>query len=146
MKVKIKRLDKTLPLPQYESPGAVAFDVVARTSISIKPQSIGRVPVNIIVEIPKGYMLLLKDRSSTARKKGLLCTVGYIDQDYRGDDDEIQLQFFNFQKEPVMIERGERLGQAAFVPISIAEWVEVDSMSHNKTRGGFGSTDKKKKS
>ena len=143
MKVRIKRVDPSLPLPKYESLGAVAFDVLARTDVTIDPQTIGRVPVNIVVEIPKGYMLLLKDRSSTAKKKGLLCTVGYIDQDFCGDDDEIQLQFFNFQKEPVTIEKGERLGQAAFVPIATAEWKEVKSMKHNKTRGGFGSTDKK---
>lgn len=142
MKVKIKRIDKSLPLPKYESPGAAAFDVLARVDTTIEPQEIGRVPVNIVVEIPKGYMILLKDRSSTAKKKGLLCTVGYIDQDFCGDEDEILLQFFNFTKKPVVVERGERLGQAAFVPIGTAEWEEVDSMKHNKTRGGFGSTGK----
>lgn len=140
MKVKIKQIDKSLPLPKYESAGAVAFDVVAREDTMIPSHGIGRVPTNIVVEIPKGYMLLLKDRSSTAKKKGLLCTVGYIDQDYCGDEDEILLQFYNFQDTDVIVERGERLGQAAFVPIGIAEWEEVDSMKHNKKRGGFGST------
>lgn len=140
MKVRIKRIDKTLPIPEYHSPGAVAFDVLAREEVKIPSHQIGRVPVNIVVEIPHGYMLLLKDRSSTAKKKGLLCTVGYIDQDYCGDEDEIMLQFYNFQSDPVVIEKGERLGQAAFVPIAVAEWEEVDSMSHNKKRGGFGST------
>ncbi|OGE32186.1 dUTPase [Candidatus Daviesbacteria bacterium RIFCSPHIGHO2_01_FULL_44_29] len=140
MKVKIKRVDKNLPLPQYHTPGAVAFDVLARESVTIEPNAIGRVPVNIVVEIPRGYMILLKDRSSTAKKKGLLCTVGYIDQDFCGDEDEIQLQFFNFQKEPVSIDRGERLGQGAFVRVDQAEWEEVDTMSHNQVRGGFGST------
>src|SRR3989338_245527 len=140
MKVKIKRVDKNLPLPQYHTPGAVAFDVLSRESVTIEPNAIGRVPVNIVVEIPRGYMILLKDRSSTAKKKGLLCTVGYIDQDFCGDEDEIQLQFFNFQKEPVSIDRGERLGQGAFVRVDQAEWEEVDTMSHNQVRGGFGST------
>lgn len=140
MKVKIKRIDKDLPLPKYESSGAVAFDVLARERVTIESQSIGRVPVNIIVEIPKGYMILLKDRSSTAKKKGLLCTVGFIDQDFCGDEDEIQLQFYNFQSEAVIIEKGERLGQGAFVRVDVAEWEEVETMNHNKTRGGFGST------
>lgn len=142
MKVKIKRIDKELPLPEYHTVGAVAFDLVARENIVIEPDSLGRVPANVVVEIPKGYMLLLKDRSSTAKKKGLLCTVGFIDQDYCGDEDELQIQFYNFQNKPVTIERGERLGQAAFVSIDIAEWEEVESMNR-QTRGGFGSTDKK---
>ncbi len=142
MKVKITRVDKDLPLPKYETAGAVAFDVLVRVTTVIDSQSIGRVPVNVIVEIPKGYMLLLKDRSSTAKKKGLICTPGFVDQDFCGDGDEICLQFFNFLKEPVTLERGERLGQAAFVRVDIAEWEEVESMA-KPTRGGFGSTDKK---
>lgn len=139
MKVKIKRIDKTLPLPKYETAGAVAFDVTVRETTIIEPNSIGRIPVNVIIEIPKGCMLLLKDRSSTAMKKGLICTPGFIDQDFCGDEDEIMLQFYNFQKEPVVLERGERLGQAAFVKIDIAQWEEVDVISKN-SRGGFGST------
>lgn len=139
MKVKIKRIDKTLPLPKYETAGAVAFDVLVRETTIIEPNAIGRVPVNVIIEIPKGYMLLLKDRSSTAMKKGLICTPGFIDQDYCGEKDEIMLQFYNFQKIPVTIERGERLGQAAFVRVDIAEWEETDVIS-KKSRGGFGST------
>lgn len=139
MKVKIKRIDKSLPLPKYETPGAVAFDVLARETVEIESNSVGRVPANVIIEIPEGYMLLLKDRSSTAKKKGLLCTVGFIDQDFCGDGDEIQLQFYNFQKEKVVIERGERLGQASFVRIDKHEWEEVEKME-KKTRGGFGST------
>lgn len=139
MKVKIKRIDKSLTLPQYETQGAVAFDVYAREQVIIPAKSVGRVPVNIVVEIPKGCMILLKDRSSTAKKKGLLSTIGFIDQDFCGDNDEIMKQFYNPQDAPVVIERGERLGQAAFVRIDIAEWEEVDSMNR-PNRGGFGST------
>lgn len=141
MKVMIKRIDKTLPLPEYHTPGAVAFDIVARVTTVIEPNSVGRVPGNIIVKIPPGYMLLAKDRSSTAKKKGLLCTVGFIDQDYCGENDELLLQFYNFLTVPVTVERGERLAQAAFVPIERAEWMEVDSMGSAPDRGGFGSTD-----
>lgn len=144
MKVKITRVDKSLPLPKYETAGAVAFDLLVRETITIDPNSIGRVPVNVIIEIPKGYMLLIKDRSSTAKKKGLICTPGFVDQDFCGDGDEILLQFFNFLKESVTLERGERLGQAAFVRVDMAEWEEVDAMA-KPTRGGFGSTDNKGK-
>ncbi len=139
MQVTIKRIDKTLPLPEYHTVGAVAFDILARETTVVDPQSIGRVPGNLVVKVPAGYMLLVKDRSSTARKKGLLCTVGFIDQDYCGDNDELLLQYYNFTQLPVTIERGERLAQAAFVAIEKAEWQEVDSMGGND-RGGFGST------
>ena len=139
MKVRIKRVDKSLPLPEYKTEGAVAFDLLARESVEIPSNSIGRVPTNTIVEIPPGYMLLLKDRSSTPRKKNLLCTVGFVDQDFCGEGDEMQLQFYNFNSTPAVIERGERLGQASFVRIDKAEWDEVDLME-KEDRGGFGST------
>jgi len=139
MRVKIKRIDKTLPLPAYQTSGAVAFDLYARTETTVKPSTIERIPTNIIIEIPIGYMLQIKDRSSTMKKKGLFCSTGYIDQDYCGEGDEILLQVYNFTNEPIIVERGERLGQAAFVRVDSAEWEEVDKMNV-KNRGGFGTT------
>lgn len=139
MRVKIKRIDKTLPLPEYHTSGAVAFDLYSRLDMIIKPNTIERLPTNIIVKIPCSYMLQIKDRSSTMKKKGLFCSTGYIDQDYCGERDEILLQVYNFTNEPVNIERGERLGQAAFVRVDTAEWEEVEKMDEIN-RGGFGST------
>lgn len=141
MKIKIKRIDKTLPLPAYQTPGAVAFDLYSRTEILINPNTLERLPTNIIIKIPVGYMLQIKDRSSTMKKKGLFCSTGYIDQDYCGENDEILLQVYNFTNQPVKVERGERLGQGAFVRVDIAEWEEADIMNH-ESRGGFGTTDK----
>lgn len=137
--ISIKRVDPTLPLPEYHTSGAVAFDVYARESAEVPPSTLARIPTNIIVKIPTGYMLLLKDRSSTAKKKGLFVTTGFIDQGYCGENDEIMLQVYNFTKELVTVDRGERIGQAAFVPIEKAEWAEVEQMEGNN-RGGFGST------
>lgn len=139
MKVKIKRIDKTLPLPEYQTTGAVAFDLYSRTDVIIPPRSLERLPTNIIVATPKGYMLEIKDRSSTLKRKGLFVSTGYIDNDYCGEEDEILLQVYNLSDSDVKIEKGERLGQAAFVRVDTAEWEEVDKME-DKSRGGFGST------
>jgi dUTP pyrophosphatase len=139
MRVKIKRLDKDLPLPEYKTKGAVAFDLVVRETTVIKSHEVGRIPSNIVVKIPEGYMLYIMDRSSTAMKKGLLITAGIIDQDYCGDKDELLTQFYNFTDTDVTIERGERIAQGVFVKIEIGEWNEVDSMD-SSSRGGFGTT------
>lgn len=139
MKVQIKLVDNTLPLPEYQTPGAVAFDLYARETMTIPAGAVERIPTNIIVKIPEGYMLLVKDRSSTARKKGLICTIGYIDQDYCGPTDEILYQVYNFTESPVTVERGERVGQAAFVRVDQMEWEEVAEMT-GANRGGFGTT------
>lgn len=140
MKVKIRRVDKSLPLPKYQTKGAVAFDVYARVKTFIDPHTVGIVPTNIIIETPKGYVLFIKDRGSTLSKKGLIAHSGFIDQDFCGPEDEIIFQAFNPLDQTVVVEKGERIGQAAFIPIELAEWIEVDSMGHNQTRGKLGST------
>ena len=108
----------------------------------ISPKTLERIPTNVIVATPKGYMLEIKDRSSTLKKKGLLVTTGYIDTDYCGETDEILLQVYNITDAEVRVEKGERIGQGVFVKIEIAEWVETDTMDSN-SRGGFGSTGSK---
>jgi dUTP pyrophosphatase len=139
MKIKIKRIDNSLPLPEYQTSGAVAFDLYSRIDATVLPKTLERLPTNVIIEIPKGYMLEIKDRSSTLKKKGLLVTTGYIDNDYHGEKDEILLQVYNMTDSEVKVEKGERLGQGAFVRVDIAEWEEVDKMKED-SRGGFGST------
>jgi dUTP pyrophosphatase len=144
MKVKIKRLDKDLPLPMYETGGSVGFDLLCRELVTIAPQTVALIPANVIVETPPGYMLMVTLRSSTPRKLGLLIPhgVGVIDLDYCGEGDEIQIQVFNFTDQPVTIERGNKIAQGIFVRVDTAEWSEVSEMG-SETRGGFGSTDNK---
>ena len=144
MKVKIKRLDKGLPLPQYETGGSVGFDLLCRESVTIAPQAVALIPGNVIIETPPGYMLMVTLRSSTPRKLGLLIPhgVGIIDLDYCGEGDEIQIQVYNFTGQPVSVERGDRIAQGIFVRVDTAEWSEVSEMPA-ETRGGFGSTDNK---
>jgi dUTP pyrophosphatase len=142
MQVKIKRIDKELPLPQYQTPGAVAFDLYARVDKMIEPGEIKAVPANVIVRAPEGYMFMVAARSSLAKKKGLMLSngIGVIDQDYCGPDDEVHILLYNFKKEPCEIKRGERLGQGIFVKIDKAEWEEDDQVD-SPTRGGMGSTE-----
>lgn len=141
MKVKIKLIDNTLPMPAYQTVGAAAFDLYSRLDLEILPKSIVKIPTNLIVQTPPGYLLSIVTRSSTASKKGLSLLQGYgiIDQDYCGPTDEILYQVYNFTDAPVKVERGERVGQAAFLRVDQAEWEEVTEMT-GPDRGGFGTT------
>ncbi len=140
LNVKIKRIDTELPLPTYATAGSVGFDLLCRQDTEIAPRMLGRIPGNLIVQTPPGYMLLLTMRSSTARRKGLLIPngVGVIDQDYSGEGDELLVSVYNFRDAAVTVERGERIAQGIFVPILRVTWNEVDEVG--KGRGGFGST------
>ncbi len=141
MKVRIQRVDKTLPLPKYETAGSVGFDFIAREDIEIAPKSLALVFGNVIAEVPANYMLLISLRSSTPRKKGLLMPhgIGVIDHDYCGPQDEIKIQVYNFTNKPVTVSRGDKIAQGIFVHIDKFEWEEVEQI-REKSRGGFGST------
>lgn len=141
MKIKIKRIDNTLPLPDYQTLGAVAFDMYSREDKIIKPKQVELLPSNLIIQAPPDYFLLVANRSSGPIKKGLMLPhgIGIIDQDFCGPEDEIKIQVYNFTDNDVEVKRGERIAQAVFVKIEKAEWDEVDQIEKN-TRGGFGST------
>ena len=140
MKIQITRIDKSLPLPEYQTKGAVAFDMYSREDATIAPRELKLLPSNLIIKVPEGYALLIKPRSSLAKKKGLvLQSSQLIDQDYHGPEDEIGLMVYNFTDAPSEVKKGERIAQGFFVPIGIGEWEEVESIGA-ESRGGFGST------
>lgn len=141
MQVDITRVDPSLPLPAYQTGGSVGFDLVTRATTVVNPGSIGLIPSNVVVRVPQGMLLMIVPRSSMPRKKGLVCphSIGIIDQDYCGPEDELMVQVQNITDKPVTVERGDRIAQGIFVRIERATWNEIDS--HNAaSRGGFGST------
>lgn len=139
--VRIRRLEKDLPLPTYETGGAVGFDLLAREETTIQPGEIALIPANVIVETPAGYAFIVASRSSTPKKKGLTMPhgVGVIDQDYCGPEDEVKIQVKNFRDEPVTVARGDKIAQGLFVRADQLTFTEVDEIDR-QTRGGFGST------
>lgn len=141
MRVKITRVDKSLPLPQYHTEGAVAFDLYARVETKIAAGAMTKIPVNVIIQVPKGNVCIVAARSSTPFKQGLMLAngIGIVDQDYYGADDEFMVPVYNVAGKKVTIERGERFAQAMFLPVESARWVET-SKPGRKSRGGFGST------
>lgn len=144
MEVLIKRLDKSLPLPQYHTSGSAAFDLSARVETIIEPKQIARIPSGLIIGTPTGYVLTLAARSSLAAKKGLMLAngIGTIDSDYCGPNDEILISVYNFSDKVVTVEKGERIAQGMFLKIEQGEWKEVEEVAE-KSRGGFGSTGEK---
>lgn len=136
----IKRFDATLPLPEYKTPGAAGLDLVARLDVSIEPQSVGYVPLNIALELPEGYFAMIAARSSL-HKKGLMLAngIGVGDYDYRGDGDEYTAALYNFTQQTVAVTKGERLVQLLILPVARVAVAEK-KIFNNKNRGGFGST------
>lgn len=141
--LKIKRFDKNLPVPEHKTPGAAAFDVYARETLTIAPGKIGYIALNVAMQIPKGHLGILAARSST-HKMGLLPIngIGIIDEDYCGDNDELAFAGFNFTEAEIVIEKGSRVAQVVIIKKEPIILEEVEHLA-NKDRGGFGTTGKK---
>lgn len=140
MKVKIKRIDKSLPLPEYKTKEAAGFDLYVRETTVIKPKEIKYIPLNVVVELPPSTWIMLTPRGST-HKLGLLQanSIGVGDRDFCGNNDEYHFPAFNFTDKEVIIERGTRLAQMIVLGYQQVEFEEVDNLK-SKDRGGFGST------
>jgi dUTP pyrophosphatase len=140
--VRIRRLDSSVPLPVYQTPGAAGFDLAASADVLIAPGTIALVPTGLVIEVPPGHFLGIFARSSTPLKKGLMVAngVGVIDQDYCGPADEVKIQVLNFTAAPVQVTRGDRIAQGLFIPVVRAEWQEADADLRDGSRGGFGAT------
>jgi len=143
MKIKIKRFDKSLPMPEYKTVGAAGFDLYSRQEITIKAGQIGYAPLNIAIDIPSTHWAMVSARSSL-HKEGLLLAngIGVGDSDFCGNDDEYTAALLNFSKKDVVIEKGQRIAQMLILPYEKVEIEAVEKLD-NKNRGGFGSTGKK---
>ncbi|PIR61570.1 MAG: dUTP diphosphatase [Candidatus Pacebacteria bacterium CG_4_10_14_0_8_um_filter_43_12] len=143
IRVKLKLFDASLPVPEYKTDGAAAMDLCARVEVTVPARSVGLIPLNIALQLPKDHWVLLAARSSL-HKKGLMMAngIGVGDYDYCGDGDEYHAAVFNFSDKKVIVEKGERIVQMIVMQRERVELEEVEKFK-TKDRGGFGSTGSK---
>ena len=141
MRLPFRRLDPTVPLPEYARPGDAGLDLRAGVDAEIAPGERGMIPTGLAVAIPEGHAGLVLPRSGLASRQGLTLAnaPGLIDAGYRG---EIVCAVVNLDREqPVKIARGDRIAQLVVVPLAVVEPEAVDELPES-ARGadGFGST------
>ena len=141
MRLNIKRLDATIPLPVYGTEEAAGFDLAAASDMTIRPREIALVRTGLVIEVPTGHCLAIFARSSTPLKRGLLVAngVGIVDPDYSGPTDEVMIQVLNITDADVHVRRGDRLAQGIILPAPRVRWHEV-AETREAARGGFGAT------
>ena len=91
------------------------------------------------MEIPKGYVGFIKDRSSLAKKFRLRVNAGVIDSDYR---DDVRILIENNGDSPFAYEKGDRLAQIVILKHYDVDMFEVEKLDETSRTGGFGSTGK----
>lgn len=120
--------------------GDAGYDLYAVESVEIAAGGRELIPTGLHVEIPAGYVGLVKDRSSMA-VAGLHTMAGVIDAAYRG---EVKILLLNTNSEPYRVEAGQKIAQMLIVAYyaQAVETVEtLDALtSTERGAGGFGST------
>lgn len=115
-------------------------DLFAAQEIVVPARDRVTVKTGICMELPEETAGFINPRSGLAEKKGItvLNAPGTSDAGYRG---EVKVLLINHSDEDVLVSRGERIAQLVIVPVILATFKEVDSLSDSE-RGanGFGST------
>ena len=138
------RVGKDFPAPSYATDGAAGMDLRACMDgpAEIRPGKVVRIPtgVALFVRDPR-HFILLAPRSGLSARRGIVLanTVGIVDSDYQ---DEIVVALLNRGKSKYIVQPGERVCQALFLPVARAQlnFVEEFSQITERNTGGFGST------
>ena len=115
------------------------MDLRSPIRVVLRPWSRAKIPTGVHVEIPTGYVGMLKSKSGLMSWNGLT-SEGTIDAGYTG---EVGVVLFNHSDEMMIIERGHKISQLVILPIITPNVIAVDEIEGGE-RGadGFGSTGK----
>lgn len=146
LRVKVRRLPhgEGLPLPAYQTADAAGIDLVAAVAadapVVLKRGERQLIPTGLAFELPAGTEAQVRPRSGLALKHGVtvLNSPGTIDADYRG---EVGVILINHGAAPFTVQRGDRIAQVVFAPVTRANLIETKALSQTaRGAGGFGST------
>ena len=128
-------------MPSYALPGDSGFDLRASESVECINGKMALVPLGVRIEIPEGYEIQIRPKSGLT-SKGIVAMFGTVDSGYRGELKAIVLNMG--QNYFHIFEKGDKVCQGVLVPVSRAEFIDVEDLSTDTQRGegGFGSTGK----
>ncbi len=137
--------DKGINLPERKTKMSAGYDVEAAEDVVVPAFKPGQKPVLIKTGIkayfPEDEVLYLVNRSSNPKKNGLVLanSIGVVDADYYNNvdnDGHIMFAFYNMLDTDTLIKKGDRIGQAIFQKILLAD----NDKAEGERIGGFGST------
>lgn len=141
MRLTLKRIDPTLPLPRYAHDGDAGLDLYAASDVDITPGNRALIPTGVAVGIPAGYAGFVQPRSGLALRSGLsfVNTPGLIDSHYRG---EIKIIAINLDPNTtISVTRGDKIAQLVIQRVERMEIDEVEELDETaRGENGFGST------
>ncbi len=146
MKIKVyTKLTRGAALPVRATEGAAAVDLRAALEGGkrvILPGQRCMIPTGIAISPEPGdtVVAVIAARSGLAAKSGICLAngIGVIDSDYRG---ELTVALLNTSDRTFTVSDGDRIAQLFFLPVLLADFVEVETLDETERgEGGFGST------
>lgn len=137
-KIKVLKIDKDVPLPNYAKSGDAGLDLYSAEEIILKPGQRHGVKTGIKMEIPDNHAGLIWDKSGVALNAGIKTMGGVVDSGYRG---EIRVLMINLSDEDFHIRKYSKIAQMLIKKVERVEIEEADRLSEtNRGEGAFGST------
>lgn len=145
-KLSVIKLDEDAVLPTKAYKTDVGYDLYALEDTFLRVGSTTRLLTGIAVNLPEGYILEVKDRSSMALK-GLRTGAGVVDPYYQGDlsvimhnlNCRLHGDFYGY--EGYQIKAGDRIAQFVITKIETPELVEEELFDESERgQSGFGSS------
>lgn len=137
-KLKVKIIDGNAGLPEYSLDSDVCFDIRASETVNIRSLEQKEIRTGLAIEIPHGYVGLVRDRAGIVTKIGCHVIAGTFDSSYR---EEVTILMINFGVEEIQIEAGMKIAQILVVPVKKLEIEEVKELSQTERSGKkFGVT------
>ena len=135
-------LEKGVTLPARQTSMSAGYDLAAAKDVLIKKGETALVPTGVKAYFPPDEVLMIYIRSSLATKRNITLanSVGVIDADYYGNNEnegQIFLPLWNFGNSDILIKKGERVAQGIFQKYLV---VDNDVALQAHRQGGFGST------
>jgi dUTP pyrophosphatase len=141
VEVKIKKLHKDAVVPNYAHDTDAGLDFYSIEDVVLKPNHRIGVKTGISMELPKGHVALVWDKSGVALKKGVKTMAGVIDAGYRG---EYVIVMLNLSSKDFHIKKGDKIAQVLIQKVEQPKLKLVDDLSESsRGKGGFGSTGRK---
>ena len=141
--VKVYRMSTDAILPSRQSDEAAGYDLHTLEDFTILPGQKYVARTGIVVQPPPGLHTEVMLRSGMAYKYNIILinSVGLIDRDYAGPDDEIKVMLYKLPipDGPTKFTKGDRIAQLVFCRTALGKIVEVKE-APKSNRGGLGST------
>jgi dUTP pyrophosphatase len=135
LRVELRKLDPRAVVPKYQSAGAAAFDIHAINSGTVTPGETFTVHTGLALwHRDPAWGLFVFARGGLGTVKGIRpgnC-VGVCDSDYQG---ELLVVLRNDSAVPFVVREGDRVAQAALMPVAQAVFAEVDQFSETTVHG-----------